>query len=424
MKYELTPFPNPVRGEISIPPDKSISHRALILSSIARGKSLIKNLLESQDTLSTLKILRHLGVNITRENNVWIVEGKGGEGFREPSDVLDAENSGTTARLLIGLLTSLPLFCVITGDNSLRKRPMDRVIKPLTLMGGDIWARENRFLPVAIRGKELQPITYTLPIPSAQVKSAIILAGLNTPGETVIEEPVPSRDHTERMIKYMGGSINRERKIIRVRKSKLKGREFVIPGDISSAAFFITLALLIPDSRIIMERVCLNPTRTGFLEILRDIGGRINILSQEENWEIWGDIEVRGSELKPFRIGREDIPSLIDEIPLLALLGTQIEGISEIRGAEELRVKESDRIHTTVENLRILGADIEELPDGMVIRGKTPLKGGKVYSFGDHRIAMMLAVAGCISREKTVIEGMECVKISYPSFLETLESVR
>ena len=424
MKYEITPLPNPVRSEISIPPDKSISHRALILSSIARGKSLIKNLLESQDTLSTLKILKHLGVNITRENNVWIVEGKGREGFREPPDVLDAENSGTTARLLIGLLASLPLFCVITGDNSLRKRPMDRVIKPLTLMGGDIWARENRFLPVAIRGKELQPITYTLPIPSAQVKSAIILAGLNTPGETVIEEPVSSRDHTERMIKYMGGSIKRERKIIRVEKSELEGREFVIPGDISSAAFFITLALLIPESRIIMERVCLNPTRTGFLEILREIGGRINILSQEENWEIWGDIEVRGSELKPFRIGREDIPSLIDEIPLLALLGTQIEGISEIRGAEELRVKESDRIHTTVENLRILGADIEELPDGMVIRGKTPLKGGKVYSFGDHRIAMMLAIAGCISREKTVIEGMECVKISYPSFLETLESVR
>lgn len=424
MKYEISPFLKPVVGEITVPPDKSISHRSLILSSIARGESFIGNLLESGDTLSTLRILQELGVKIEKEGKRWRVEGRGKEGFRDPPDVLNAENSGTTARLLMGLLASLPVFSVITGDDSLRRRPMDRVIQPLTLMGGSIWAREKRFLPVAIQGRKLKSIRWTLPIPSAQVKSAIILAGLNAEGETVIEEPLPSRDHTERMVEYMGGEIRREGRLIRVKRSELEGREFIIPGDISSAAFFITLALLIPGSRLVVKKLGLNPTRTGFLDTVRKIGGEVRILSREEDWEIWGDIEVRGSELRPFRLDKEDIPLLIDEIPLLALLGTQIEGVSEIRGAEELRVKESDRIHATVENLRVMGAEIEEVRDGMIIRGRSTLKGGRVKSFGDHRIAMMLAIAGCISRDKTVIEGMECVRISYPSFLEDLESLR
>ncbi len=421
MIYRVSKLHHPIIEEIEIPPDKSISHRALILGSMGKGETVIHNLLESKDVLSTVRILKKLGVKIQREKNLWKV--KNTIGFKEPLEILNAGNSGTTARLMMGVLSSLPFISFLTGDKSLRRRPMDRVIIPLSQMGAEFWAKSGKFLPLAIKGAPLKPIHYTLPIPSAQVKSAIILAALRASGETTIREPLPSRDHTERMVKHMGGEIFKEEKVIKVKGSELYAREFKIPGDLSSASFFITLALLIPGSRIVIKGVGLNPTRKGFLELLKKIGGRIEENIKEKEWEPRGDLIVEYSELKPFKIGKKEIPLLIDEIPLLALIATQIEGISEIRDAEELRVKESDRIKSTVGNLRLLGAEIEELPDGMIIKGKTILKGNRVRSFGDHRIAMMLIIAGLIAEGETIIEGAECVDISFPGFFGKIESL-
>jgi len=338
--------------------------------------------------------------------------------------VLNAENSGTTARLILGILSRLPFFSVITGDNSLRRRPMDRVIQPLTLMGGKFWARQDRFLPVAVKGNKLSPINYILPIPSAQVKSSIILAALSISEYSTIIEPIPSRDHTERMIKYMGGDIQKEgNKIIVSGKSVLRGRYFHVPGDFSSAAFFIALSVLVKGSTLTIKNVGLNPTRTGFIRVLEKMGAKIKINQKREEWEPRGDIEIEGGKLSPIALQREDIPGVIDEIPLIALLATQAEGESRIEGAEELRVKESDRIKTTVDNLRLMGANIQEQPDGMIIKGPVALKGNRVKSNGDHRIAMMLSIAGSIAEGETIVEETECVNISFPNFFNLLKDI-
>ena len=412
---------HPFNISLKVPPDKSISHRALIIGSLSKKEIFIENLLESKDILSTVKILRKLGKKIEKKKNFWVI--KKGD-FSEPDDVLDAGNSGTTARLILGVLSHLPFFSVITGDNSLRKRPMERVIRPLSLMGGEFLAREGKFLPIVIKGKKLNPIHYKLPIPSAQVKSAIILASLSVPEVSIIEEEIPSRDHTERMIEYMGGDIERKGKSIFVSgKKNLESRNFYIPGDISSAAFFITLSSLIKGSSIIVEDVGLNPTRIDFLEILKKMGVKVKIDSKKQKWEPTGNVEVKYGKLSPIFIKRKNIPSIIDEIPLIALLATQANGESKILGAEELRVKESDRIHNTVENLKLMGANIEELSDGMVIKGPTKLKGNKVNSEGDHRMAMMLSIAGSVADGETLVENAECVNISFPQFFKILERI-
>ncbi len=420
MNYHIT-RKEPFASSLRVPADKSISHRALILGSLAEGESRVENLLESRDVLATLEILKKLGKTIEKEGEAWIIKGRG---WKEPEDVLNAENSGTTARLILGILSRLPFFSVITGDNSLRRRPMDRVIQPLTLMGGKFWARQDKYLPVAVKGNRLSPISYTLPIPSAQVKSSIILAALGIPKYSTIIEPLPSRDHTERMLKYMGGDIRREgSKIIVSGKAKLRSRYFCVPGDFSSAAFFIALSALIEGSSLTIKDVGLNPTRTGFLKVLEKMGAKIKISRKGETWEPRGDIEIEGSKLSPIALQREDIPGVIDEIPLIALLATQAEGESRIEGAEELRVKESDRIKTTVDNLRLMGADIQERPDGMIIKGPAALKGNRVKSNGDHRIAMMLSIAGSIAEGETIVEGTECVNISFPNFFNLLKDI-
>ena len=420
MNYRVT-RKKPFYSSLRVPPDKSISHRVLILSSLAEGTSTVENLLESQDVLTTVKVLKNLGKSVEKEEKIWVIKESG---WSEPEDVLNAENSGTTARLIMGILSYLPFFSVITGDNSLRRRPMDRVVMPLTLMGGKFWARKDRYLPVAIKGSRLHAINYTLPIPSAQVKSSIILAALSVSETSTIVEPIPSRDHTERMVEYMGGSIRREGKNIIVSgKTKLKSRDFNIPGDFSSAAFFMALAALIEGSSLTIEDVGLNPTRTGFLEVLKKMGVRIEVELKEKDWEPRGSIKIEGGELSSIILKKEDIPGVIDEVPLIALLATQAKGESRIEGAEELRIKESDRICNTVENLRLMGAEIEELPDGLIVRGPTMLKGAKVKSGGDHRIAMMLSIAGSIADGETVIENSECVSISFPQFFTLLEKI-
>ncbi len=417
---------SPIKGIIRVPADKSISHRALILNALSKGKAKIENLLEAEDILRTVEILKSLGVEIHKDGKCWKVNGKGWEGLKEPQDILDAGNSGTTARLILGVLSSLPFFSVLTGDNSLRRRPMRRVVEPLRMMGASLWGREEgNYLPIAVKGGNLKPIHYALPVASAQVKSALILAALHTEGTSIIEEPLPSRDHTERMVNFLEGKVEREGKMLKVKGiQSWKGKSMHIPGDISSAAYFISLALLKKGSQLIVEDVGLNPTRMGFLHLLKEMGGEISWEIEEKEWEPRGKIEVKSSPLKSITVDREKIPLLIDEVPLLAVLATQAEGTTVIKGAEELRVKESDRISTICENLKKMGAKVEEREDGMIIEGPTPLKGAKVKSFGDHRVAMSMAVAGWIARGETVIEDYECVNISFPSFFDALFSLK
>lgn len=409
-------------GKIKIPPDKSISHRAIILGSIACGTTKIHNFLKAKDTFSTVKCMRALGIEIDMDNSTCII--KGGT-LTEPEDVLDAENSGTTARLLLGLLAGQSFFSVITGDASLRRRPMDRVILPLEGMGASLYGREdNKYLPVGIKGTKLHGIHHTLKVASAQVKSAIILAGLFANGTTYIKEPILTRDHTERMIKYMGGKIEKLGDTILIEgNQKLQGREIFLPSDISSASYFIALATLLPDSEIILPNVGINPTRTGIIKILNAMGAKIEISNKRIiSNEPLADIKVLSSQLKGIEIGGDDIPKVIDELPLIAVIATQAEGVTIVRDAKELRIKESDRISSIVQELSILGANIEEREDGFKVTGPTQIKGGICDSHGDHRIAMSLIVAGCICDSETIIKGAECIDISFPGFVDIIKN--
>lgn len=412
-----------IEGRLKPPPDKSITHRALIIGSISEKGIKIRNPLLSKDTISTINCLLKLGKTIEkRENKIIIKPGK----FKEPEEILYCGNSGTTARLLSGLLSGQDFFSVLDGDNSLRKRPMRRVIEPLRKMGAIIYARErDSILPMAIKGGNLRGITYELKIPSAQLKSAIILSAIFADGQTVIKENLRSRDHTERMLKWLGADVKVEDKIIKIKgRSKISDGEIAIPGDISSASFFICGATLIKGSNLVIENVGLNPTRTGILEVLKRMGAHIKTLdlSSQCNEEI-GEIEVRYSQLNGIEIGGDEIPSIIDEIPLISLLATQADGTTKIKGAKELRYKESDRIHAICDSLSKMGAKIEENEDGIIIEGPSPLRGARVSSYGDHRIAMTLLIASLIANGETIIDDLRCIEISYPNFMKDLFSL-
>jgi len=418
---------NKLKGNIFVPGDKSISHRSLILGSIAQGEMRIYNFLNSLDCLSTLECMRALGVEVKRDSNDSLtIKGKGLYGLRESKVILDVGNSGTTMRLLTGLLSGQNFYSVLNGDNSIKKRPMKRVIQPLRLMGAEIWGREDgHFAPLSIKGSQLNPFQYTLPVASAQVKSALLLAGLYAKGETVIKEPLSTRDHTERMLEIMQADIKISSPEITIKGGiELKSADIFIPGDISSAAYFITAASILKDSQIIIKQVGVNPTRIGIIEILNKMGAKIDILNyQIKSNEPQADLKIEYSELKRVEINQEDVPSLIDELPLIAVAATQAQGKTVVSGAKELRVKETDRIKAIVSELKKMSADIEEEEDGFVINGPTGLQGAVCESYNDHRIAMSLAVAALLAEGKTVIKNSECIDISFPGFEKTLQNL-
>lgn len=417
-----------LRGELTPPGDKSISHRAIILGSIAEGLTTVTGFLPAGDTLSSADAMMMLGIPIKIDEDTLKIRGKGTYGLVEPENTIDAGNSGTTARLLTGILSAQNFFSSITGDQYLRARPMERVVIPLSLMGARIWGRDNgKKLPLAILGGNLKAISYTLPVASAQVKSAILLAGLYAEGETEIIEPEPTRDHTERMLSYFGVRIEKDDSRIKVRgPQKLEsGRELSIPADISSASFFIVASLINPNSEILIKRVGLNPSRTGVLEILKEMGGDIKILNKrEESGEDIGDILAKSSKLRAVEIAGRIIPKTIDELPIIAVAACYAEGETVIKDAKELRVKETDRIKAVSIELRKFGAEIDELDDGMIIRGRETLKGTKCSSWGDHRIAMALAVAATRAKGMTEIKDAECVSVSFPRFFNILKTLR
>ena len=412
------------KGTFSPSPDKSISHRSIIFASLAQGKSIIKNFLRADDPMNTLYAFRALGVDIDDTRDDIIVNGKGLHGLMEPHNVIDCGNSGTTIRLISGILSGNPFFSVLTGDESLRIRPMGRIIVPLQKMGADIRARgENNYPPLAITGKKLHAITYTLPVASAQVKSAILLAGLYAEGETKIIEPTKSRDHTERMLPAFGSEITVDGLHVTMKSGiELKGTDIEVPGDFSAAAFFLTGALLINSSDITIKGVGMNPTRTGLISVLKEMGATIDIdEARNASGEPVADIYCRGGQaLKAVHITKEKIPSLIDEFPILCVAATQAEGTTTINGAEELRVKESDRIKSMATELKKMGVEIEEFEDGLSIKGKSQLKGTVVESYRDHRIAMALSIAGLIADGTTTVQGVSSVNISFPGFFELL----
>lgn len=414
-----------LQGCIKVPGDKSISHRAAILSSLAEGTSRIDNFLTAGDCLSTVNCLQSLGVKIdSPKSGTLMVHGVGIDGLREPEDILDAGNSGTTMRLLIGLLSSMPFFSVITGDSSLRKRPMGRVVKPLSEMGAKIAGRNNDTLaPLALTGTRLKPISYDMPVASAQVKSAILLAGLRAQGVTTITEPALSRDHTERMLEYMGAPITRcGHRVSLQGPCNLKSLDhFIVPGDISSASFFIVAATIVPGSDIIIVGVGINPTRTGIIDVMCKMGADIDIYNRREDCgEPVADIRVRYAPIKGITIGKETIPSLIDEIPVLAVAASVARGETFITGAGELKYKETNRISAVVEELTGMGVKIKELPDGMVISGNSKIRGCSCHSHGDHRIAMAISIAGLLAEGETIIKEPDCLEISFPQFPEVL----
>jgi len=418
---------NQLKGNISVPGDKSISHRSLILGSIAQGETRIYNFLNSLDCLQTFKCMQSLGAEIELgEDNFIKVKGKGLYGLEEPKDILEVGNSGTTIRLLAGLLSGQNFYSVLNGDHSIRKRPMKRVVEPLRLMGADIWGREDgQLAPLSIKGGLLNPLQYTLPVASAQVKSALLLAGLYTAGETIIKETTPTRDHTERMLNLMQADImTSHQEIIIIGGRFLKGTDIFIPGDISSAAYFIAAASILKDSQILISQVGVNPTRIGIIKILKRMGAKINILNyQIKSNEPQADLEIEYSELKGISIMPEEVPFLINELPLIALVATQAQGKTIVSGAKELRVKESDRLKTIVSELKKLGANIKEKEDGFVVIGPSKLQGAACESYYDHRIAMTLAIAALLAEGKTVIKNSECIDISFPGFENTLQKL-
>ncbi|MFQ5722197.1 MAG: 3-phosphoshikimate 1-carboxyvinyltransferase [Candidatus Aminicenantales bacterium] len=412
------------RGKIPIPGDKSISHRAAFIASLASGTSEITNFLYCRDCLATLNCLQKLGVEAENKGKILTIKGKNLFGFKEPSDILNTANSGSTARLLLALLSGQKFFSIVQGDSSLRKRPMRRVVEPLRMMGARIEGRKNGSnLPLAILGNHLTAIKYKTPIPSAQLKSSILLAGLLSQGKTEIEEFLPSRDHTERMLGYFGAGIEKNRNKILIKgRTKLQSQKIIIPGDFSSASFFMAAAICVPNSEVTFSNIGLNPTRTGFLRALKKMGAKVTIQEKKIiNNEPLGIILTSSSSLKGIVISPQEIPGIIDEIPLIAILATQASGKTIVSGASELRVKESDRLKAISLNLKKMGVAIEEKKDGFVIEGPQELKGASVQSHGDHRIAMALAIAGLIAEGNTEIEDFEICDVSFPNFYTFLQ---
>lgn len=409
-----------------MPGDKSIGHRAVIFGSIAEGRSRILNLSGGEDNRRTVQAFKDMGVKMWQEETALCVEGRGWEGLSAPGRTIDCGNSGTTMRLLSGVLAGRPFSSRLDGDASLRRRPMQRVIDPLTRMGAKITAQEDRGLaPLEITGRKLKGIGYQMPVASAQVKSAILMAGLQAEGVTTVEEPQASRNHTELMIQGFGGEVTVEARTISIMGGqRLTGRDVRIPGDISSAAFFLVAAAIIPGSEVIVRDVGTNRTRDGVIEILRRMGADIESMNARiETGEPVADLKVRGSRLKGVAIGPEMAARTIDEYPILAVAAAAADGTTTMVGVKELRYKESDRIAAMTEGLRRLGMIVEEREDGMSIEGGKPLSGGQVRSFGDHRVAMALAVAGLASQDGIEIDDADCVSISFPSFFELLDRI-
>lgn len=426
MEKTLTPIQQPLTGEIYVPGDKSISHRAIMFGSLVAGKTNVENFLAGEDCIHTIEIFRHFGVKIKQEGTNVVIESDGISHFKEPSVPLYFGNSGTTARLMLGILAALPFHTVVYGDPHLTKRPMDRVVHPLRQMGAKIDGRKDGlFLPLAIRGSKLTGMEYALPVKSAQVKSALLLAGLFAEGETCLIEKATTRDHTENMLRAFGVDLVQTDKKISIKQGlNLKPVDVVVPGDISSAAFFLAAASIVPDSNVTLRNVGLNQTRSGILEVLTQMGANYEITNEREiSGELLGDILITYSNLTSMTIDGDLIPKLIDEIPIISLLATQAEGTTVIKNAEELRVKETDRIHAVVSILNQLGANVEEKEDGMIIHGKTALIGGKIKSYSDHRIAMMGVVASLITQNEVILDDISSVNVSYPGFFDDLKQV-
>lgn len=415
---------SPLRGELSIPGDKSISHRSIMFGSLAKGTTEITNFLQGADCLSTIACFEKMGIGIENNGDSVIVHGNGLFGLKKPDTILDCGNSGTTTRLISGILAAQDFDVTLTGDESIKKRPMKRIMDPLSHMGADIRSLEgNGCAPLVITGKKLYGIHYTSKVASAQVKSAILLAGLYADGETKVTEPYVSRNHSEIMLKYFGADVSAEGTTATIRPAKeLYGNRIVVPGDISSAAFFIAAGLLVPGSEILLKHVGINPTRDGILSVCRDMGADITLLNKNtDSGEPTADILVKSSTLHGTEIGGSIIPTLIDELPVIAAMACFAEGETVIRDAGELKVKESNRIEVMVRNLTAMGADVTETEDGMIIRGGRALHGAVIDSKLDHRIAMTFAVAGLCAEGETEIKGAECVNISYPGFYQDLE---
>jgi len=417
-----------LRGKVAVPGDKSISHRAVMLGAIAEGDTVIENFLPGEDCLSTIECIKKLGIEIEGPDNAVVrVHGRGLDGLAEPEDILNAGNSGTTMRLLLGILAGQPFFSVITGDASLRRRPMARVTGPLGRMGARIDGRKGADLaPLAVRGGNLKPFYFNSAVASAQVKSSVLLAGLYADGVTTVSEPYRSRDHTERMLECFGADVGVSGNSVRVNgRPSLRGQKLVVPGDISSAAFLMVAASILPGSDIIIPGVGINPTRSGILDVLQEMGAGIELLDRrDQGKEPVADIRVRyAGKLSGVTVGGETIPRLIDEVPVLAVAAAMAEGVTIIKDAAELKVKESNRIATVAKMLGMFGADVEELPDGLLVRGGRQLSGAICESHGDHRIAMAAAITGLIAKGETVVRGAECIDVSFPGFVHIIKNI-
>ena len=413
----------PLRGEIEIPGDKSISHRAIMFASLSKGTTEVTHFLQGADCLSTISCFQKLGIEIENTPDRILIHGKGLHGLSAPTEILDCGNSGTTTRLISGILSGQKFTSTLTGDASIQKRPMKRIMDPLSQMGADITSvHANNCAPLTIHGRFLKGIHYHSPIASAQVKSAILLAGLYADGETKVTEPYISRNHSEIMLSYFGANIRTEdTTAILLPEPMLEAQKITVPGDISSAAYFIAAGLLVPGSEILLKNVGINPTRDGILKVAKEMGGNIELLNvNTANGEPTADILVKFSALKGITIGGEIIPTLIDEIPIIAIMAAFARGTTIIKDAAELKVKESNRIQVMVDNLKAMGADIESTEDGMIIHGGKDLHGAIIDSHKDHRIAMSFAIASLLADGHTTILDRECVDISFPTFYREL----
>jgi len=411
-------------GNPKIPGDKSISHRGLILGALAAGTSEVVDILESEDVQSTARCLKELGVVITKKENRTFIDGIGDRGFSSPKTVLDCGNSGTTMRVMMGVLAGRPITATLSGDSSLVKRPMKRVSEPLRLMGADFTLSNENFAPLTVVGGKIHAIDYQLKIASAQIKTAIIMAAITAEGTTRLTGEIGSRDHTERLLPHYGCAITANETEILIRGGqKLRANVLHVPSDPSTAAFWIGAASIIPNSTLELNNISLNPTRTGFIQALQRMGASIRTEITTTHPEPVGNVFVKTASLKGVNISKEEIPSLIDELPLLAVLATQAHGVTEVRGAEELRVKESDRIEAVAKGIRAMGAEIEVFEDGFKIIGPQKLSGANIQSFHDHRIAMAFSIGALVADGETTIHDSECCSISYPNFYETLKGL-
>jgi len=412
-------------GTIVLPGDKSISHRAVMLGAIAEGRTAARGVLECDDCDYTIRAFRAMGVEISKEGDTTFIDGTGLKGLKKPAGPIDLGESGTSMRILAGILAGQDFDTVLKGQASLTKRPMARIIEPLSLMGARLRAAQGGFPPLEIKGGALKAVQYTMPVSSAQVKSAILLAGLYADGVTAVEEKIKSRDHTERMMKYFGADLTDEGLRVLVKGGrKLSGKTLEIPGDISSASFFMVGASILEGSRVRMKRVSINPTRAGILGIMSRMGAKVRIANTSDAFEPYADIEVESGPTRGIVIGEEEIPSIIDELPAIFVLAAFSKGRTVIKGAEELRVKETDRIDSMKENLAQMGVAIDVSADGIVIDGGATLKGAGLNSFGDHRTCMAMAVAALAADGKSEIDGIECVTKSFPGFFDVLDSLK